>query len=84
MIPVGVMAVSWLVSYQRAKAESLGLEAKGGIMERAERMIVLGVGLAFPSLLVPVLVVMLTLTLITAIQRFVKVWRQATALIGSR
>ena len=36
MLPVSVMFVSLLISYQRAKAESLGLDAKGGLMERAE------------------------------------------------
>lgn len=82
MIPVAVMGASWLISYQRAKAESLGFDAKGGIMERAERTIVLGIGLAFPSILVPVLSVMLVLTFVTAIQRFVKVWGEATAAIG--
>ncbi len=46
-------------------------------MERAERLVLLGVGLAF-DILVPVLWVMLVLTAITAVQRFVKVWRQAT------
>ncbi len=49
MVPVAGIAVSWLISYQRAKAESLGLDAKGGIMERAERLIVLGLGLAIPG-----------------------------------
>ena len=39
----------------------------------------LGLGLLFESLLVPVLWVMLVLTLFTAVQRFVKVWRQASA-----
>ena len=77
MVAVAVMATSWLISYQRAKAESLGLDAKGGIMERAERIIVLAVGLAIPALLVPVLWVMLVLTLVTAAQRFAKIWRQA-------
>lgn len=81
MVPVSVMAASWLISYQRAKAESLGFDAKGGIMERAERIIALGIGLAIPSLLVPALWLMLVLTLITAIQRFVKVWEQATVLL---
>jgi CDP-diacylglycerol--glycerol-3-phosphate 3-phosphatidyltransferase len=78
MVPVAVMAVSWLVSYQRAKAESLGFDAKGGVMERAERVIALCVGLAFPSLLEEVLWVMLVLTSVTAGQRFAKIWRQAT------
>jgi CDP-diacylglycerol--glycerol-3-phosphate 3-phosphatidyltransferase len=46
-------------------------------MERAERIIVLCIGLLFDSLLVPILWIMLALTVITAIQRFVQVWRQA-------
>ena len=50
--------------------------ARGGLMERAERIVLLGIGLAF-DILVPVLWVMLVLTAITAVQRFVKVWRQA-------
>ena len=66
-----------LTSYARAKAESLGLDAKGGLMERAERVVLLCLGLLFEALLVPVLWVMLALTAITAGQRFVKVWRQA-------
>jgi CDP-diacylglycerol--glycerol-3-phosphate 3-phosphatidyltransferase len=69
--------VSQLISYQRAKAESLGLDAKGGLMERAERVILLCVGLLVEVLLVPVLWLMLVLTSITAVQRFVKVWKQA-------
>ena len=79
LLPLALLAVSMLVSYERAKAESLGFSAKGGIMERAERLIGLGVGLLFDSLLVPILWVMLALTTFTAVQRFVKVWRQASA-----
>jgi phosphatidylinositol phosphate synthase len=77
LLPFAVMAVSSLISYQRAKAESLGIEAKGGLMERAERIIAICIGLLFPVLLVPILWVMLALTSITAVQRFVKVWRAA-------
>ena len=77
ILPFGVMALSSVISYMRAKAESLGLEAKGGLMERAERIIALCVGLLIPVLLIPVLWLMLALTAITAVQRFVKVWRQA-------
>ncbi|MCY4257586.1 MAG: CDP-alcohol phosphatidyltransferase family protein [bacterium] len=79
MLPVALMAVAMLVSYQRAKAESLGLDAKGGLMERAERFVVLGAGLAFSVILIPVLWVMLGLTAATALYRFAKVWRQADA-----
>ena len=78
MLPVAVMGAAMLISYQRAKAESLGFDAKGGIMERAERFIVLALGLLISNILIPVLWVMLILTLITAIQRFIKVWKQAT------
>jgi len=78
MLPVAVMAAAMLVSYQRAKAESLGFDAKGGIMERAERFIVLAIGLLVDEILIPVLWVMLVLTGFTACQRFLKVWKQAT------
>ena len=77
VLPFAVMAVSATISYERAKAESLGLQAKGGLMERAERIILLCLGLLFDSLLVPILWIMLVLTGITAVQRFVKVWKQA-------
>jgi phosphatidylinositol phosphate synthase len=79
ILPLAVLAASMLISYERAKAESLGFDARGGLMERAERLALLAFGLLFESLLVPVLWVMLVLTVVTAVQRFVKVWRQASA-----
>jgi CDP-diacylglycerol--glycerol-3-phosphate 3-phosphatidyltransferase len=72
-------ALSMLVSYERARAEGLGYDARGGLMERAERMVLLGIGLAF-DVLVPILWLMIALTALTAIQRFIKVWRQASDL----
>ena len=78
LLPMAVLGASLIISYERAKAESLGFNAKGGIMERAERIVLLGLGLLFEALLVPVLWLMLALTLVTAVQRFVKVWRQAS------
>jgi len=77
LLPMAIMAVSSLISYERAKAESLGLYAKGGLMERAERIVVLCLGLLFDSLLVPIMWIMLVLTIATAVQRFVQVWKQA-------
>lgn len=77
LVPFGIMAFSSIISYQRAKAESLGLEAKGGLMERAERIVALCLGLLFEPLLIPILWAMLALTALTAAQRFIKVWRQA-------
>ena len=83
MLPVSVMFVSLLISYQRAKAESLGLDAKGGLMERAERFIVLAIGLLFSEALIVSLWIMLVLSSFTAAQRFVKVWKQASATRGT-
>ena len=73
LLPLAILGVTSIVSYQRAKAEALGLSAKGGLMERAERMILLGVGF-----LVPVLWILLVLTSVTAVGRFVRVWKLAS------
>lgn len=78
VLPMAVLAASMLISYERAKAEALGYDARGGLMERAERLALLAIGLLFDALLVPVLLVMLVLTVVTAGQRFAKVWRQAS------
>ena len=78
MLAYACLAVSTLVSYMRAKAEIYGLDAKGGLMERAERIIAIGIGLVFADvLLIPVMWLLLVLTSITAVQRFVKIWNQA-------
>ncbi|MEL0284886.1 MAG: CDP-alcohol phosphatidyltransferase family protein, partial [Ilumatobacter sp.] len=45
ILPFAVSSVASVISYQRAKAESLGLDAKGGLMERAERIVLLCIGL---------------------------------------
>src|SRR5690606_11270857 len=45
VLPLAVLGASMLISYERAKAEALGFEAKGGLMERAERLIALGIAL---------------------------------------
>jgi CDP-diacylglycerol---glycerol-3-phosphate 3-phosphatidyltransferase len=78
LLPLAVLGVTALVSYERAKAESLGLSAKGGLMERAERMILLGVAFLDSAFVVPVLWVMLVLISVTAIARFAKVWNEAS------
>jgi phosphatidylinositol phosphate synthase len=76
MLAFAVAAASMVISYERAKAESLGLSAKGGLMERAERFVLLSIALAF-DIIVPVLWVMLVLTAFTAADRFRRVWNQA-------
>jgi len=82
VLVLALVVTSLVVSYERAKAESLGYNARGGLMERAERMVLLAVGLTFSTLLVPVLWLMLALTSFTVVHRFVKVWRQASAPVG--
>ncbi|HET7488188.1 MAG TPA: CDP-alcohol phosphatidyltransferase family protein [Acidimicrobiales bacterium] len=77
LLPFAVLGASSIISYERAKAESLGYVAKGGLMERAERIIAICLGLLVSALLVPILWVTLALTVFTAVQRFFKVWRQA-------
>ncbi len=47
------LAAGFLVSYARARAESLGFQCVGGIMERAERLIVVLVAIGLDGLGVP-------------------------------
>jgi CDP-diacylglycerol--glycerol-3-phosphate 3-phosphatidyltransferase len=84
LLPLAILGASNLVSYERARAESLGFSARGGLMERAERMIAIGLGLLFSMIMIPMLWLMLALTILTAVQRFVMVWRQASATVPGR
>lgn len=77
VLAFAVAILSFLVSYERSRAESLGLDGRGGLMERAERMLLLGLGLAF-GVLVPVLWLLAALSGVTVVQRFVKVWTQTS------
>jgi len=81
LLPFALLAITSLISYQRAKAELLGLSAKGGLMERAERFILIGLcfiaGSVSTSAFVPSLWVFFSLLTATAIGRFVNVWREA-------
>lgn len=70
----------FLISYVRAKAESLGISCDVGIAERPERLIVLLVGTGFYGLGVmsalPVaLLLLLCINVMTVIQRVVVVYR---------
>ncbi len=83
VLPLAVLATSLVISYERAKAEALGYDAKGGLMERAERLIGVGLALLFQPAMIAILWVMLALSVFTAAQRFVKVWRQASTTVPS-
>lgn len=88
LLPIGILALANLVSYERAKAESLGYRAQGGLMERAERLILLGVALTVGNFvhvaLVPLLALLAVLTGATALGRFGRVWRQASGIARTR
>jgi CDP-diacylglycerol---glycerol-3-phosphate 3-phosphatidyltransferase len=65
---------SFMVSYCRARAEGLGMDCEVGLLQRPERIVVLGIGLMLgeivhPMLLVAVLVALALLTNFTAAQR---------------
>jgi len=70
---------SMMVSYIRARAEGLGIECQVGLFTRAERVIVLALGLLLSQLdyaLTVALVIITLFSFITASQRFLHVWQQ--------
>ena len=90
----GVLALVCLVlgtitSYARARAESLGMQAKGGIAERADRLVAVLVmtGLSdlfgLPGLLYLVLWVLAIASAVTVVQRMKLVYDQAVAAEGA-
>ncbi len=65
---------SVMVSYTKARAESIGVECTVGVMERPERLICLILGALF-DLLEPALWVLAVLANLTALQRIAFTWR---------
>jgi CDP-diacylglycerol---glycerol-3-phosphate 3-phosphatidyltransferase len=72
------MASSFMVSYSRARAESLIPSCKVGFMERPERLVLLIIGGA-SARMAPVLWVIATISTITVIHRVVYTWRELRA-----
>jgi CDP-diacylglycerol--glycerol-3-phosphate 3-phosphatidyltransferase len=72
---------TFLISYTRARAEALGIDAKVGFMQRPERIVLLSVpqalfGLFWNGWVLMAIIVLLTVTAwITAIQRIACVYR---------
>ena len=69
-----ILIGAFLISYARARAESLGESCHVGIMERPERIILL-IFATLTGWLLPVLWVMAVMTHITVIQRIYHVWK---------
>ena len=76
VMALATLILSFLVSYTRARAEGLGLEAKVGLMERPERMLTLAAGALLGHRFMPgILGILFLLTLVTVLQRVYHVHR---------
>ena len=81
---VTALAGSFLVSYVRARAQSLGFTCETGLFARPERVVVTVVGLIFSGalggvVLYAVVALLAALTNLTALQRIREVWLQGRA-----
>jgi CDP-diacylglycerol--glycerol-3-phosphate 3-phosphatidyltransferase len=77
---------SFMVSYTRARAEGLGMECKGGLMQRPERLLLLIIGsllgsipVVGPTVMKLTLLVLAVSANITAVQRIISVRNQLLA-----
>jgi len=67
-----------MISYTKARAQSIGLACEIGLMERPERLIVLIAGATF-NVLTPAVIALAVLTNVTALQRILYTRRAAAA-----
>ncbi len=67
-----------MISYTKARAQSIGLACEIGLMERPERLIVLIAGATF-NVLTPAVIALAVLTNVTALQRIFYTRRAAAA-----
>lgn len=79
------LVTGWLTSYARARAESLGYEAKAGLAARADRLVAVLVAAGLsdifdaPAILEVTLWVLAAASSVTVVQRILTVRRQARA-----
>jgi len=64
-----------LISYARARAEAARIECTVGLMERAERIILLSAGFLF-NIMEPILWILAIFTHVTVVQRVYYVWKK--------
>jgi CDP-diacylglycerol--glycerol-3-phosphate 3-phosphatidyltransferase len=72
-----------MISYTKARAQSIGLACEIGLMERPERLIVLIAGATF-NVLTPAVIALAVLTNVTALQRILYTRRAAAAAAAAR
>ncbi len=89
---LGALVGSMMVSYTRAKGDSIGVDCKGGTMQRPERIVYLGVGSIFSPpfrqfvnphatepveyLTIAALAVIAVMTVLTSVYRMIYVFRK--------
>jgi CDP-diacylglycerol--glycerol-3-phosphate 3-phosphatidyltransferase len=77
---LAALAGSFLVSYVRARAQSLGFTCETGLFARPERVVVTVIGLIFGGyVLYTVVFLLAVVTNFTALQRIREVWLQGRA-----
>jgi CDP-diacylglycerol---glycerol-3-phosphate 3-phosphatidyltransferase len=77
---LAALAGSFLVSYVRARAQSLGFACKSGLFQRPERVVVTVIGLLVGGyVLYGIVFLLAVVTNITALQRIREVWLQGRA-----
>src|SRR5258705_7018276 len=77
---LAALAGSFLVSYVRARTQSLGFTCDSGLFARPERVVVTVIGLIFGGVVLYAVVFLLAvLTNLTALQRIREVWLQGRA-----
>jgi CDP-diacylglycerol--glycerol-3-phosphate 3-phosphatidyltransferase len=89
IISMAAIIASLLVSYARARAEGLGIDCKVGLVQRAERI----VGLGVPTVLVGagpdglvlfwIVTILALASVITVVQRFVYVYQVTEGALAS-
>jgi CDP-diacylglycerol--glycerol-3-phosphate 3-phosphatidyltransferase len=70
-----VLLGSFLVSYIRARAEGVGWQCQIGLFTRAERVIVLAIGLLINQILIAICI-LAVFVFVTVVQRLVYLWKQ--------
>jgi CDP-diacylglycerol--glycerol-3-phosphate 3-phosphatidyltransferase len=84
-LALACLVLGFLVSYARARAESLGWTCEGGIAERADRLVAVLVATGFTGLFLPAWVLTVVLaalalaSAVTVVQRIAMVRTQAVA-----
>jgi CDP-diacylglycerol--glycerol-3-phosphate 3-phosphatidyltransferase len=97
---ISALIGSMMVSYTRAKGDSVGVDCKGGIMQRPERIVYLGVGSIFSPpfrqlvdphaaqpveyLTIAALAVIAVMTLLTSVYRMIYIFRKLSILDGKK